>query len=82
MPNLALLLVLLVNTSNFIHCDLSLPLLKNDPFEDTYLKTVLCMDIKALMKIPILDDDTFISQLDKSISNINGELLFPMKSVV
>ncbi|CAF4095484.1 unnamed protein product [Rotaria sordida] len=30
------------------------------------------MDIKALMKIPILDDDTFISQFNKSNSDVNA----------
>jgi hypothetical protein len=37
-----------------------------DPFENSYLQTVLRMDKKALMEIPILDDDTFLSRLNQS----------------
>ena len=46
-----------------------------DPFENTYIQTILHMDKKALMKIPILDDDTFLSRLTESDgNNTQGEL--------
>ncbi|CAF0999290.1 unnamed protein product [Rotaria sordida] len=70
---LIFLLVFLISTMKIVQCDLSMPsLLVHDPFDNPYLKAILRMDIKALMKIPILDDDTFISQFNKSNSDVNG----------
>ncbi len=63
-----------------VQCDLTPPLsvesvlVDEDPFRDPYLRTIFRMDKKSLMKSPILDDETFLSQLNKGIIVNKGEL--------
>ena len=66
-----------------VKCDLISSLTQNvfstkdfrfDPFEDVYLQTILHMDEKALLKMPILDDDAFLSQINEPVDTKNGEL--------
>ncbi len=62
-----------------VECDLiSSPLnqnSRNDPFQDPYLQTIFCIDRKTLSKIPILDDDRFLLQLNERVDNRKGEFL-------
>jgi hypothetical protein len=67
----------------FVQCDLaSSPLAQNiflnedsplDPFQDWYLQTIFSMDKNALMRIPILDDKTFLKQLNEGVIDKKGE---------
>ncbi|CAF4166903.1 unnamed protein product, partial [Adineta steineri] len=65
---------------NAVQCYLDSSSLKHnvqfDPFEDEYIRTILQLDRKALMEIPILDDDTFISQMN-NIVNVSVALRNP-----
>ncbi|CAF1253017.1 unnamed protein product [Rotaria sordida] len=58
-------------SSSLVHNVLTTDELHIDPFEDPYLRTVLRMDSKTLMEIPMLDDATFISQLNESNDDRN-----------
>ena len=44
-----------------------------DPYDDVYLQTILRMDRRDVLKIPILSDDAFLSQFNELGNNTNGE---------
>jgi hypothetical protein len=66
-----------------VQCDLaSSPLAQNiflnedslvDPFQDWYLRTIFSMDKNTLMRIPILDDNKFLKQLNEGVIDIKGQ---------
>jgi hypothetical protein len=48
--------------------------LSTNPFEDWYLRTILSMDRNTLMRMPILDDATFLKQLNEGVIDKKGEI--------
>ncbi len=66
-----------------VQCDLaSSPLVQNiflnedplvDPFQDWYLRTIFSMDKNTLMRIPILDDNTFLKKLNEGVIDKKGQ---------
>ncbi len=79
---LAMILIFITIISVVVECTLTLSLTQNvfptkgdsfDPFEDEYVRKVLRMDRKSATKMPILDDDTFMYNLNHSIYDMIGK---------
>jgi hypothetical protein len=77
--SLALLLFLLM-VGGIVECTVMSPLTENvylttnDPFEDVYVRTILRMDRTTVTKLPILNDDIFLFNLNHSIDDMTGKL--------
>ena len=73
-------LLFLSITVSTIKCTVMLPsrqnvdVMTNDPFDDVYVQTILRMDRKLVTKLPILDDDIFLFNLNHSIDDMTGKL--------